>query len=168
MGAGFCARSALLSPVCASPGGASRSFCICCAEFVCEFWPVVTPVESAELVFGLAPGVGPLPASLVDVAPFVGPLPASAFGCAYAARGTLRTIPDTSKVLANENMKASLRMVAQFNSTDRRTVPGRGLYFGCLRTGRLSVVLFCLHPMPVTVGEMKRVGVRPASRLEPP
>ena len=35
-------------------------------------------VESAEPVPGLAPGVGPLPASLVEVAPFVGPLPASA------------------------------------------------------------------------------------------
>jgi hypothetical protein len=49
-------------------------------ELPVEFGSVVTPVESPAPVFGLAPGVGPLPASLVDAAPVVGPLPASAFG----------------------------------------------------------------------------------------
>jgi hypothetical protein len=37
-------------------------------------------LAAVEPVFGLAPLVGPLPASFVDMAPLVGPLPASAFG----------------------------------------------------------------------------------------
>ena len=47
----------------------------------------VEPLRSLAAVkseFGLAPFVGPLPASFVDVEPLVGPLPASAFGCAKA------------------------------------------------------------------------------------
>jgi hypothetical protein len=83
-----------------------------------DFGPGVTPallsVESLELlaavesVFGLAPAVGPLPASLVDTAPFVGPLPASIFDCANA--GTERPIATAaaSKVVPNEkNMTIS-------------------------------------------------------------
>jgi hypothetical protein len=80
-----------------------------------DFGPGVTPalfsVELLELLaaaaslFGFAPFVGPLPASVVDVAPFVGPLPASIFVCAYAAKGTQRAIPETSMYLANVNMK---------------------------------------------------------------
>lgn len=84
-----------------------------------EFVPVVTPVESPEPVFGLAPGVGPLPASFVEVAPLVGPLPASAFGCANAANGIPTAIATSSKRFANGNMKASLGRLP-FNSGERR------------------------------------------------
>lgn len=91
-----------------SPAVVGADFCISCEEFVCEFWPVVAPVESAAPVFGFAPGVGPLPASLIDVAPLVGPLPASPFGCAKAVQGTERAIAETSKHLPSENIYASL------------------------------------------------------------
>jgi hypothetical protein len=46
---------------------------------------------AVELLFGVAPFVGPLPASFVDVAPVVGPL-ASALGCACAGTDKLIAI----------------------------------------------------------------------------
>jgi hypothetical protein len=61
-----------------------------------DFGPGVTPalfptellelLAEVELLFGLAPLVGPLPASFVDTAPLVGPLPASAVGCRLRER----------------------------------------------------------------------------------
>ena len=66
--------------------------------------PALFSVELLELLaaalslFGFAPFVGPLPASLVDVAPFVGPLPASAFGCARAGAEKPKAIIEKSKL----------------------------------------------------------------------
>jgi hypothetical protein len=83
-----------------------------------DFGPGVTPallsVEPLEslaavvLVFGLAPLVGPLPASFVDVVPLVGPLPASPFGCANTGADRPRAIAEMSKLLPNEDMATSL------------------------------------------------------------
>jgi hypothetical protein len=66
-----------------------------------DFGPGVTPAlfssfcvavselpAAVEPIFGVAPEVGPLPASLVDTAPLVGPLPASIFDCANAGAET--------------------------------------------------------------------------------
>jgi hypothetical protein len=88
-----------------------------------DLGPGVTPalfssVESLEvlaavelgfglLVFGLAPAVGPLPASLVDAAPFVGPLPASIFDCANAGAERPIATAAASKVVADEDMTIS-------------------------------------------------------------
>jgi hypothetical protein len=71
----------------------------------------VEPLESLAavvLVFGLAPLVGPLPASFVDVVPLVGPLPASPFGCANAGVDRPRAMTEMSKLLPNEDMATSL------------------------------------------------------------
>ena len=57
-----------------------------------------------EPVFGLAPGVGPLPASFVDTAPVVGPLPASLFICANAGADRPNEMTAMSKLLPNEDM----------------------------------------------------------------
>jgi hypothetical protein len=53
-------------------------------------------------VFGVAPSVGPLPASSVDTAPFVEPLPASAFGCANAGAERPTAITERSKLPRNK------------------------------------------------------------------
>jgi hypothetical protein len=65
----------------------------------------VDPLEllaDVESILGLAPFVGPLPASFVDATPAVGPLPASAFGCANAGPDRLNAIAHISKLLLNE------------------------------------------------------------------
>ena len=77
-----------------------------------DFGPGVTPalfptellelLAEVELLFGLAPLVGPLPASLVDTAPLVGPLPGSAFGCANAGADRPRAMTHASKLLPND------------------------------------------------------------------
>jgi hypothetical protein len=64
-------------------------------------------LAAVEALFGLAPLVGPLPASFVDVAPVVGPLPASAFGWAKAGDDRPSAMTHASKRLLNEDMKAS-------------------------------------------------------------
>jgi hypothetical protein len=66
----------------------------------------VEPLGSpaAVVVFGLAPLVGPLPASFVDATPLVGPLPASPFGCANAAADRPRAMKEMSKVLPDEDI----------------------------------------------------------------
>jgi hypothetical protein len=64
-------------------------------------------LAAVEALFGVAPLVGPLPASFVDVAPLVGPLPASPFGCAKAGDDRLSAMAQASKLLLNEDMKAS-------------------------------------------------------------
>jgi hypothetical protein len=61
-------------PVDFGPGVTPALFSSFCVP-VLELPAVVDPI------FGLAPEVGRLPASLVDTAPFVGPLPASIFDC---------------------------------------------------------------------------------------
>ncbi|MGC2786018.1 MAG: hypothetical protein WA397_19750 [Roseiarcus sp.] len=61
-----------------------------------------------EALFGLAPLVGPLPGSFVDVTPLVGPLPASAFGWAKAGDDRPSTTTHASKLLLNEDMNACL------------------------------------------------------------
>ena len=79
-----------------------------------DFGPGVTPalfsveplesLAAVESEFGLAPFVGPLPASFVDVEPLVGPLPASAFGCAKAGNERPRATADKIKRLPNADM----------------------------------------------------------------
>jgi hypothetical protein len=58
-------------------------------------------------VFGVAPLVGPLPASLAVAAPVVGPLPASAFGCANAGTDSPRAITEARRLLPNQDMRLS-------------------------------------------------------------
>jgi hypothetical protein len=93
-----------------------------------DFGPGVTPVlfsvEPVELlaavepVLGLAPLVGPLPASFVDTAPLVGPLPASPFSCANAGCDRLRANTHASKLLLNEDMRTSCKRHLRVNSID--------------------------------------------------
>jgi hypothetical protein len=64
-------------------------------------------LAAVELLFGLAPLVGPLPASFVDTAPLAGPLPASAFGCANAGADRPRAMTHVRKLLPNEDIRAS-------------------------------------------------------------
>jgi hypothetical protein len=61
-------------------------------------------LAAVVVVFGLAPLVGPLPASFVDATPLVGPLPASPFGCANAGAARPRAMKEMSKVLADEDI----------------------------------------------------------------
>ena len=89
-------------PVDFGPGLAPALFSevLFCVEAV-ELLPAVEPV------FGLAPVVGPLPASFVDTAPFVGPLPASLFDCANAGADRPSTMTPESKLLPNEDIWTS-------------------------------------------------------------
>jgi hypothetical protein len=72
--------------------------------------PALLSVEGLEVLaavkalFGLAPLVGPLPASFVDVTPLVGPLPASAFGWAKVGDDKPSARTHASKLLLNEDI----------------------------------------------------------------
>ena len=82
-----------------------------------DFGPGVTPAlfssfcvavlelpAAVEPIFGVAPEVGPVPASLVDTAP----LPASIFDCANAGAERPIATAAASKVVPNEDMTISL------------------------------------------------------------
>jgi hypothetical protein len=69
-----------------------------------------------EPLFSLAPLVGPLPASFVDVAPLVGPLPASPFGWAKTGDDRLSAMAQASKLLVIEDMRASCKTRLEENS----------------------------------------------------
>jgi hypothetical protein len=104
-----------------------------------DFGPGVTPAllssfcvavlelpAAVEPIFGVAPEVGPLPASLADTAPFVGPLPASIFDCANAGAERQSATADARNVVPNEDMTISFDKGArQINPHLRRRVPGR-------------------------------------------
>jgi hypothetical protein len=85
-----------------------------------DFFPVVIPVESAEPTPGFAPGVGPLPASFVDVAPFVGPLPASA---AKAIVGIIKTATAARSLVFISLLQGTL--LIRTNVTLEANVPGQ-------------------------------------------
>lgn len=74
------------------------------AAFSVEWFEAFAVVEPLS---GLAPVVGPLPASFVDTEPLVGPLPASPFVCANAGADRLRATAQASKLLLNEDMTFS-------------------------------------------------------------
>jgi len=74
------------------------------ALFPAEWLDALAAVEPG---FGLAPLVGPLPASFVDTAPLVGPLPASPFGCANAGADRPSAMAQASKLLLNEDIASS-------------------------------------------------------------
>lgn len=99
-----------------------------------DFGPGVTPAlfssscEALELlavepVFGLAPVVGPLPASFVDTAPAVGPLPASPFDCANAGADRPSAMRAVSKLLLSEDMATSVGESSEVNPIGRAKVP---------------------------------------------
>ena len=70
------------------------SFCVAALELL----------AAVEPIFGVAPAVGPLPASFVDTAPLVGPLPASPFICANAGADRPIATRAASAALANRDM----------------------------------------------------------------
>ena len=85
-----------------------------------DFGPGVTPelfssfcvavlelLAAVEPIFGVAPEVCPLPASLVDTAPLIGPLPASIFDCANAGAERPTATAAARKVVPNEDMTIS-------------------------------------------------------------
>ena len=85
--------------------------------------PVGTLVELDLPVSAFAPGVGPLPASLVIFG-----LVSASFDCACAAKGTPRAIPEISKHLSNVNIEVSL-LLSSIQLGGGATVPrGRHPY----------------------------------------
>ena len=93
-----------------------------------SFWVAVLELLAAvEPIFGVAPAVGPLPASFVDTAPFVGPLPASPFDCANAGADTpIATMAASAPLVrrVNPSGRMEFHIARLFSKRPRRPLDG--------------------------------------------